>query len=242
MRNSDAPDAPRKGAAERGNLGGSPSTGTWALATGAGKDATLALHRARAAGFHVPYAFNVFEGNTGLVRFHGVPESLVRAQAQALGLELVAGQTHPRDFPTVHRALLEELRERGVGGLVYGNIHLADVQAWYQERTRAMELEHHEPLWGEDPAALVREFLDRGYRATVTCVNLELGDPAWLGRELDGELVAEVEASGADPCGEFGEYHTFVWDGPEFRGPVDFRVGEALERDGHRFLELSPPA
>ena len=213
---------------------------TWALATGAGKDATLALHRARAAGLHVPYAFNVFEGNTGLVRFHGVPEALVRAQARALGLELVAGRTHPRDFPQVHAELLEELGRRGVQGLLYGNIHLADIQAWYQERSRAAGLEHREPLWGEDPTALVREFVAAGFRATVTGVNLELGDPGWLGRELDRELVEEVTAAGADPCGEYGEYHTFVWDGPGFRAPVPFRAGPALELEGHRFLELAP--
>lgn len=215
-------------------------TGPWALATGGGKDATLALYRARTAGLRVPFAFNVFEGNTGLVRFHGVPEALVRAQAEALGLDLVAGHTHPRDYPQVHRALLDELRDRGTRGLLYGNIHLADVQAWYQERSRAAGLAHREPLWGEDPAALVREFIQAGFRTTVTGVNLEHGDPGWLGRELDRELVEEMEAAGVDPCGEYGEYHTFVWDGPEFRTSVGFRIGRTLELEGHRFLELAP--
>lgn len=214
--------------------------GPWALATGAGKDATLALHRERARGLEIRYAFNVFEGNTGRVRFHGTPEALVRAQAEALGLELVAGHTHPRDFPTVHAALLEALGGRGVQGLVYGNIHLADVEAWYQERSDAAGLAHREPLWGEDPAALVREFLEAGFRATVTGVNLDNGHPDWLGRKLDEELVEAVEAFGADPCGEYGEYHTFVWDGPDFRRPVSFRAGAVLEREGHRFLECRP--
>lgn len=214
--------------------------GAWALATGAGKDATLALHRAREAGLHVPLAFSVVEGNTGRIRFHGTPEGLVRDQTEALGLELLTARTHPDDYEAVYRDLLSTLVARGFRGVVYGNVHLADVRGWYEERTSDAGLEHHEPLWGEPPARVVRAFVRAGFRAVVAGVDLSRGDPAWLGREMDEGLVRRIAEAGCDPCGEFGEYHTFVWDGPGFRSPVAHRWHEELERDGHRFLALEP--
>lgn len=210
----------------------------WALATGAGKDSTLALHRARAAGLNVTHAFTVYEGNSGLVRFHGTPVALVEAHAAALGLELLAAHTHPDDFETVFAALLDRLVERGVGGVIFGNIHLADVRGWYEERTTGRGLQHHEPLWDDPPGVLVRDFVTLGYRATVVGVDLARGLPEWVGREVTHEWIAEVEAYGADPCGEYGEYHTFVHDGPGFSSPVGFKTGAPLEMEGHRILAL----
>ena len=212
---------------------------SYALATGAGKDATLAYHRARADGLDVGTAFSVYEGSTGRIRFHGTPVELVEAHVRALELELVVDHTHPREFEPVFLDVLERLKGEGVEGVVFGNVHLEGVRAWYEERTRAAGLEQVEPLWGEDPSELVREFLAAGYRATVVSVDLEQGDAAWLGRELTLSLVDEIEAHGADPCGERGEYHTFVWDGPDFHRPLPVRTGEEVEMEGHRLVDLS---
>jgi len=211
-----------------------------ALATGAGKDATLALHRARARGLDVTVGFNVFEESTGRVRFHGTRAALVERHLEALGLEPLLARSEPDDFEGVFSGVLAGLAERGVGGVVFGNVHLEGVRAWYEERVRGVGLEHVEPLWGEEPGALVREVVDEGYRAVVVSVDLERGDPAWLGRTLDHELVDEIEAAGADPCGEHGEYHTFVRDGPEFVAPVRLRAGRTVETEGHRLLDLLP--
>jgi uncharacterized protein (TIGR00290 family) len=213
----------------------------WALATAAGKDATLALHRARAEGLEVRWALNIFEGNTGLVRFHGTPRALVEAQARALGLEPVFGETHPASFEEVLGTLLEDLRERGARGVIFGNLHLEEIRAWYEARVHGAGLLHREPLWGIPPREVVEEVVGLGFRATVTAVNLELGDPAWLGRELDPELLAGfLTREGMDPAGERGEYHTFVHHGPGFQAPVPFRVRGEAEREGHRFLALEP--
>lgn len=216
------------------------SSTVWAVATGAGKDATLAYHRARVEGLDVRYGFSVYEGSTDRIRFHGTRVELVEAHGRALGLEVLLDHTHPRDFEPVFEGLLGALRERGVDGAIFGNVHLDDVRAWYRERTEAADLRHVDPLWGDDPAEVVREFVARGYRAVVVSVDLERGDPAWLGEELDLDLIRSVEARGADPCGEHGEYHTFVWDGPAFEEPVRFRRGETVEMEGHRLLDLIP--
>ena len=97
-----------------------------------------------------------------------------------------------------------------------------------------------EPLWGADPAELVRDVVALGYRALVVSVDLERGRPEWLGRELDPALIGEMEETDVDPCGEHGEFHTFVWDGPEFRRPVSVVRGREVEMEGHRFLDLTP--
>jgi len=213
----------------------------WALATGAGKDATLALHRARRQGWNVRYAFCVYDGESDRVAFHGTRAALVEAHGRSQELEVLLDATSDtREYEEVFEGMLQALRERGVDGVIFGNVHLGDVRQWYEERTTAAGLLHREPLWDEDPAELVRELVACGYRALVVSVDLERGDSSWLGRELDLELIHEIEAHGADPCGEHGEYHTFVWDGPGFAGPIRFEVGRQVEMKGHRLLDLIP--
>ncbi|MBI4546263.1 MAG: diphthine--ammonia ligase [Gemmatimonadetes bacterium] len=213
----------------------------YAVSWSGGKDSALALDRAVRGGLRVQHLFNIYEGSSGRVRFHGVRRELIRAQADALGLDLIQAHTHPADFEAVFASVLDELEALEVDGVVFGNIHLADIRAWYEERTTARGFEHREPLWEENPAALLDEALGRGYRARVVSVNLELGRGEWLGRELDAALAAELKAlPDVDPAGERGEYHTFVFDGPLFREPLQVADGEVFEREGHLVLDLLP--
>lgn len=218
------------------------------MAWSGGKDSALALDRAIEDGLRVTHLLNVFEGSSGRVRFHGVRAELIRAQADALGLALVQRHTQPADFETAFLSGLDALQADGVSGIIFGNIHLADVRAWYEERTSARGLAHVEPLWGGEPATLVRAFLARGWRTRVAGVNLGMGRREWLGRELDGALAAELAAlPGVDPAGEKGEYHTFVFDGPRFRAPLAVEVAGEVELEGHALAELRlaaapPPA
>jgi uncharacterized protein (TIGR00290 family) len=206
-----------------------------------GKDCTLALDRARRRRLDVRWLANVYESNTGRVRFHGVRHQLVSAQARALGLEAVLRTTHPDPFETAFERLLADLAGRGCTGIIFGNIHLQEVRTWYEERVRAMGLEHLELLWGEPAIELLYEVVERGYHGLVVSVNLKERATEFLGRELDADLVTELGITDdLDPCGERGEFHTFIYDGPEFRNPVRFEVGETLEREDHRFLDLIP--
>jgi diphthine-ammonia ligase len=214
---------------------------SWALATAGGKDATLALHEARARGLDVRWALNVFEGTSGLVRFHGTPRDVLEDQVRLLGLEPRFEQTHPADFEEALELLLRRLMEEGARGVVFGNLHLADIRSWYEERVQAAGLEHREPLWGRAPREVVEDVIARGFRALVISVNLELADPSWLGRCLDLELLHGFLDAGIDPCGEKGEYHTLVTDGPGFAAPLAVEVAGEREREGHRFLLLSRP-
>jgi uncharacterized protein (TIGR00290 family) len=188
----------------------------------------------------VRWLVNLFEQSSGRVRFHGVRAELVKAQAAGLGLELVQRPVTSEGFEAAFRGVLEELRARGCEAVAFGNVHLQDVRAWYEERVRGAGLAHLEPLWGSPPEQLVREFLHLGYGAVVVSVDLRLGRAGWVGARVDEAFLRRVEEAGADPCGEFGEYHTFVFSGPAFLWPVRFRTGELMEREGHRFVDLLP--
>ncbi len=213
----------------------------YALMTSGGKDSMLALDRARQEGLDVRILATIYEGSTGRLRFHGVRHELIAAQAEALGLEYVAAATSPHPFEPVFEQLLRDLKDRDIQGVVFGNIHLADVREWYEERVKAAGLEHIEPLWGGPGIEVAWGVVERGHRAVVVSVDLAQRAVPFLGREFDADLVTEIGTmEGIDPCGERGEYHTFVFDGPDFSEAVEFTRGETVEIEGHRFLDLVP--
>lgn len=214
---------------------------TAAVLWSGGKDSTLALDRAIVQGLDARVLFNLYDGESERVRFHGVRASLIDSQARALGLDLLQLATSPARFEHDFTAGLETLRERGVDALVFGNVHLADVRAWYEERSRAAGFTHVEPLWGMAPGAVVREFIGRGYRARVTCIDPARVPRDWLGRPLDTALLEDLQAApDVDAAGERGEYHTFVHDGPLFRAPVQVEAGAVFELEAHAMLDLVP--
>lgn len=208
----------------------------YALLWSGGKDSSLALARARSAGLEVTRLVNFYDAESGRVRFHALRRELVSAQADALGLELVAIGCAWAEMEGRLLEVLARLRIEGFEGVVLGDIHLADVRAWYETRVRAAGLDHVEPLWGEPPARLLAEFVAAGGRAVVTCVDRAELDGSWLGRELDGSFLDSIAAAGVDPCGENGEYHTFCFGGPGFSAPIVWVAGERREDD--RFSQL----
>ena len=222
-----------------------------ALFWSGGKDSLLALDRATRAGLEVSHLINISEGNTGRVRFHGVRKELIQAQADALGKSLLQFETLTPSptlpqgggglsFEQVFAHALEEARALGVEAIAFGNIHLTDVRAWYEERTTAAGFRHVEPIWGEPPGALVREFVARGHRSKIVSVYLDAGGkPEWLGRDITTDFIEAVESAGADAAGECGEYHSFAYGGPLFRDELRIRADERFERERHLILDLA---
>jgi uncharacterized protein (TIGR00290 family) len=205
-----------------------------------GKDSALALQRATAAGIQVRRLINLYDATTGRVRFHATRTEMIQAQADAVGIDLDAIST---TWPEMEASLTAEfalLRSEGFAGVVFGDIHLADVRDWYETRVRAAGLEHVEPIWGEDPAQLVREYVETGGRAVITCVDLSRLDSSWLGRIIDEGFLSEISATHADPCGENGEFHSFAFAGPVFVYPVDWRPGEMRSEPGFSQLDVLP--
>lgn len=211
-----------------------------ALSFSGGKDSLLALDRAVRQGLTVDFLVTMYDEASQRVRFHGVPITLIQAQANALGIPLLSYPNAPETFEAVFLQSLQDIRQYGITTMLFGNIHLADVRAWYEERTTAAGLLHGEPLWGDAPSKLVREFLARGYAAILTCIEEARANPAWLGTPLTEQLVQAFEQSGIDACGEHGEYHTFGYAGPLFSSPLAFRLGERISQSGFQLIDIQP--
>jgi len=201
-----------------------------------GKDSALALMRARARGLNVTRLLNFFDPASKRVRFHATRFQLIQEQADAIGIGLALYGVTWEKYELEFRAMLGALKDEGFAGVIFGDIHLADVRAWYEERVRAAGLEHVEPIWGEPPMALLNEFVGSGSRAIITCVETPKLDESWLGRIIDPDFVRDIEKTAVDPAGENGEYHSFTFAGPLFSAPIRIAPGE--RRTGGRFIQL----
>lgn len=213
----------------------------YAVMWSGGKDSALALTRARARGLEVGALLNFIDAASRRVRFHATRADLIAAQAAAAGIPLRQYATSWAEFEASFRAALAQLVADGFAGVIFGDIHLADVRAWYEERVRAAGVEHVEPIWGEPPATLLREFVAGGGRAVITCCELGKLDERWLGRTIDDDFVSEIAGCGIDVCGENGEYHSFAFAGPAFRETVAWRAGERRTDGDFVQLDLLSP-
>jgi diphthine-ammonia ligase len=196
---------------------------TGAVSWSGGKDCCLAMHRARAAGLDVQYLLAMFDETGERTRSHAVPRAVMQAQADALGLELVAPGAGWAEYEPTFIYALAGLRARGVTDVVFGDIDLVPHGDWEEKVCAAAGVRPHLPLWQEDRRALAGECLDLGYRAVVVCTDNRWLDASFCGRAYDRAFIDGLP-EGVDACGENGEFHTFVTDGPPFRWPVRANV------------------
>jgi uncharacterized protein (TIGR00290 family) len=173
-------------------------------------------------------------------RAHQVPAALIRAQAEALSLPLLEGRSDRGGYEAAFLAQLAAAKALGAEAVIFGDIDLEPHRAWETQVCTRAGLRHGLPLWLEARRPMVEESLALGYRALLVAVREDRLGPAFLGRVLDAPLLAELEALGVDACGEEGEYHTLVIDGPRFSRPVAFETGEIRQGEGHHFLDLRP--
>ena len=177
------------------------------------------------------------------ISMHGVRRELLARQAQALGLPLVEIPIPPECVNEVYEARMAQAFTAaplaGVEAVAFGDLFLEDVRAYREERLAAAGKRGLFPLWGQDTRSLAHEFLDEGFQATLVCVDPRALDRSFAGRRYDEQLLVELPA-GVDPCGENGEFHTFVHTGPIFTTPIPCAPGEVVERDGFIFCDLIP--
>jgi len=204
-----------------------------------GKDAYLAFARAVAAGGRPGALVCMLHEDGDRSRGHGLPVALLEAQVEALGIPLVTRATTWDDYEATYVSVLHELRAQGVEAGVFGDIDLEGHRVWVEGVCELADLSCHLPLWQEPRRRLIGELLAGGVRATVVAVDAAKLDATFLGRELTAELVAELEAAGADACGEKGEYHTMVTAAPLFSAPVPLVWDGHEERDGHWVLKFT---
>jgi uncharacterized protein (TIGR00290 family) len=216
---------------------------TW-ISWSSGKDSTFALHAARHDdAVEVVGLLVTFNGDADRVAMHAVRRILVETQAERLGLPLHTVEL-PAPCPNeVYEqrmaAAAATARTNGIDHIVFGDLFLADVRAYREQLLAPTGITPLFPLWGRPTATLARQMLAGGVRAVLTCVDPKQLPGEFVGRAFDEQLLADLP-DGVDPCGERGEFHTFVYDGPGFSAPIDIDVGELVERDGFVFCDISP--
>lgn len=190
-----------------------------------GKDSCLALKRALAEGYNVTHLVTMFDESGERSRSHAVSREVMQAQADGLGIELIIATASWQDYEKVFVETLQGLKAKGCHYGIFGDIDLEAHREWEEKVCAAGGIEAVLPLWNEDRLDLVNEFLDEGFRSVVICINESFIEKSFCGRVFGREFIADLP-EGVDACGENGEFHTFVFDGPLFRRPVDYRVDE----------------
>ncbi len=214
------------------------------VAWSSGKDSAYALHQVEAAGdFEVVGLLTTVTAAYDRVSMHGVREALLDRQAAALGLpchKVRIPAPCPNDvYERAMAAALAEIADRGVRHVVFGDLFLEDIRAYREQRLAEVDMHAVFPLWQRPTAPLAREMIDRGLRATIVCLDPRVMPRTLAGRSFDEAFLAELPA-GVDPCGENGEFHSVVTDGPMFAAPIATRPGAVVDRDGFVFADLLP--
>lgn len=213
---------------------------TW-LSWSSGKDSAWALHVLRQSGeFEVTGLFTTINVTFGRVAMHAVRVELLRRQAQAVGLPLflieIPYPCSDEQYAAAMADFVARARAEGVRCMAFGDLYLQDVRRYREERMQGTGIEPVFPLWEKPTRPLLREMLAGGLRACLTCVDPRVLPAEFAGCELTAELLARMPP-GIDPCGENGEFHTFVFAGPMFDRPLDIEMGEVVERDGFVFAD-----
>jgi uncharacterized protein (TIGR00290 family) len=207
-----------------------------------GKDSAFALHVARTEhGADVRALLAVVNADADRVALHAVRRRLLEAQARRLGVPLQTVEI-PSPCPSAvyeerMGAAVASARASGVEQIAFGDLFLDDVRAHREAKLAGSGIDPVFPLWGRPTDRLAREMLDAGVRAVLTCVDPRVLAAEFVGREYDETLLRDLP-NGVDPCGERGEFHTFVWDAPGFGSPIDIELGDVVIRDGFVFQDV----
>jgi len=213
---------------------------TW-LSWSSGKDSAWALQVLRQSDeYEVTGLFTTINSTFKRVAMHAVRVALLREQARAVGLPLhlieIPYPCSNEQYADTMADFVAQARKDGVSRMAFGDLYLEDVRRYREERLQDTGMEAVFPLWGRPTRELLNEMLASGLRACLTCVDPRVLPAGFAGRELTISLLAELPDD-IDPCGENGEFHSFVFDGPMFSRPLDIEMGELVERDGFVFAD-----
>jgi uncharacterized protein (TIGR00290 family) len=214
------------------------------IAWSTGKDSAWALHEVQRAGnFEIVAALTTVTDSFARVSMHGVREELLSAQLNAAGLAAILVRIPfpcPNDiYEREMGATLAAAKIAGVTHVVFGDLFLEDVRAYREARLAEIGMTAVFPLWGRPTAALAHEMIEGGVEAHLVCVDLKALPSAFAGRRFDCDLIDSLPPP-VDPCGENGEFHSFVAAGPMLSRPIAIAAGETVERDGYAYADLLP--
>ena len=209
-----------------------------------GKDSAMALHALlQRQQFRTAALLTTVTEGYERISMHGVRRELLQLQAESVGLPLHEVRIPPQCVNSIYEARMEQaLRffyDQGVRKVAFGDIFLEDLRGYREKNLARIGMTALFPIWRRDTRELIRSFHAERFRAIAICVDPKVLDPRFAGRELDESFFRDLPQN-ADPCGENGEFHTFVFDGPIFHSPIPVRRGEVVYRDGFVFCDLVP--
>jgi uncharacterized protein (TIGR00290 family) len=207
-----------------------------------GKDSAMALYEIlKSDKFEIHGILTTVSEAFRRVSMHGVREELLDLQSKSLGIpveKVLIPYPCPNDiYEQKMRDAVLNFKSRGVAHVVFGDLFLEDVRRYREERLAAVGITPIFPLWKQDTSKLARRMMSVGFRAVITCVDPKVLDPKFAGRQFDQNFLDELPRA-VDPCGENGEFHTFVYDGPIFKMPIKVALGERVMRDGFQFIDV----
>jgi len=207
-----------------------------------GKDCCLAAYRAIRNGLEVCYLANTITEDGKKSCSHGLSADIIKIQSQALGIPVVQKRTTSESYEAVFKSMLREFKQEGIEGGVFGDIDFNEHREWIERVCQAADIIPHLPLWLESQDKVMREFVSLGFKAVVVATKSDRLGEEWLGREINLAFIKDLDelskTRDITPCGEAGEYHTLVIDGPVFPKRIEILKTQNVSRDDHWFLEI----
>jgi uncharacterized protein (TIGR00290 family) len=222
-----------------GDVGKLPVLMSWS----GGKDSCVALREIQSAQIRVAALLTTITRDYDRISMHGVRRELLETQARSLGLPLhqvlISKDATNEEYEAKMGEAFSQYRGKGIDSIVFGDLFLEEIRAYREQFLARHHMRGLFPVWKRDTSAFIRQFLELGFRAVVTCVDSKVLDQSFAGRLIDKSFLSSLHA-GIDPCGENGEFHSFVFDGPIFTAPIKFSLGDTVLRESFWFRDLLP--
>ena len=214
-----------------------------AVSWAGGKDSCLAYYRAMLAGYEVSHLLNFITQDTKFSMTHGSSSELLRSQAKAIGTPIIQRKTAWISYEQELKNTINKLKEEGIQGMVFGEIDLQEHKDWVEKVCKEVNVKPILPLWGDKPKEIPRDLTRKGFQAVVVSVKDKIPGKEWLEKKINKDFIEELyyfkDKFGLHPCGENGEYHTFVVDGPMFKDAIDILNTDKELQQGQWFLKIS---
>lgn len=207
-----------------------------------GKDSCFACYRAMFLGYEVSALVNFIQQGAENSLSHGLSSEIILKQAQQTEIPIVQKvMPNNKTYRDEFKVLINDWKKKSnIEGVVFGDIYLQEHKDWIDKVCEETKVKAIFPIWRKDTPNLIEEIIDAGFKSIVVSVKKDVLGKEWLGRKVDREFIKDLnKIKDTDLCGEKGEYHTFVYDAPIFKKPVEFTLGEKILEDGHWFLKLN---
>lgn len=208
-----------------------------------GKDSCLATYRAIKQGYQVKYLLNFISKGIRRGCFHGIESELMQMQADAVGIPIIQKEVSPdmQEYEKEFKEAVSGLKSKGIKGMVFGDIYLQEHKEWVGRVCADLDITAIEPIWNESPSKLMEEFINLGFKAIIVSAQADKFSKEFLGKEVDKNLITELASRDICPCGENGEFHTLVVDGPIFKKGIEITESIPMLKEGfwkHWFLDI----